>query len=267
MLRAKYWIWLVALVLMTVGCSKKQEVGPLPVTGETGKAGAKLAYEHELRIELPQEQIAPRVSVVREACESARFGACNVLRLDQTERSGSLTVRVVPAGVEPLSALASQNGKLAWRKTQAEDLADAVNDNQQKLKQLEIYSAQIEQLAQRKDLSASDLIALSHERAQIQVERENLQGESLQQQRRIDTNLLEMEFTDEARGHHLGITVSNWIDQLYDGIRDTLSMIAYGIPFLLLAFPLALAWRWLWRKVTKKSRERRIQSERKDEND
>lgn len=145
------------------------------------------------------------------------------------------------------------------------DLADAVNDNQQKLKQLEVYSAQIEQVAQRKDLSASDLIALSHERAQIQVERENLQNESLQQQRRIDTNLLQMEFTDETRGHHLGFTFSDGIDQLYDGIRDTLSMVAYGIPFVLLAFPLALVWRWLWRKVTKKSRERRITPEGKNE--
>lgn len=267
MFTSKRWVLLAAWVLVATGCSRKQEVAPQPVVGETGRAGAKLAYEHELRIELPQEQIAARVAAVREACESARFGACNVLNLDQTEQSGSLTVRVVPAGVEPLSALATQNGKLAWRKTRAEDLADAVNDNQQKLKQLEVYSTQIEQLAQRKDLSASDLIALSHERAQIQVDRENLQNESLQQQRRIDTNLLQMEFTDEASGHHLGFTVSDGVDQLYDGIRDTLSMVAYGIPFVLLAFPLALAWRWLWRKLTKKSRDSRIRSDGKDKSD
>ncbi|GLQ47822.1 hypothetical protein GCM10007862_28730 [Dyella lipolytica] len=262
---AKRWILVATLVLVVAGCSKKQEVGPLPVAGETGKAGAKLAYEHHLRIELQREQIAPRMAAVREACESARFGACNVLRLDQSEESGSLTVRIVPSGVEPISALASQSGKLAWRQTQAEDLADAVNDNQQQLKELEIYSTQIEQLAERKDLSASDLIALSHERAQIQIERENLQNTAAQQQRRIDTNLLQMDFTDEAHGRHLGITFGEWTDQLYDGIRDTLSMLAYGIPFLSLAFPLALCWRWLWRRVTRKSRERRARLENKDE--
>lgn len=253
---AKRWIWVATLVLVVAGCSKKQEVGPLPVAGETGKAGAKLAYEHQLRIELQQEQIAPRMAAIREACESAQFGACNVLRLDQSEDGGSLTVRIVPSGVEPLSALASHDGKLAWRQTKADDLADAVNDNEQKLKQLEVYSAQIEQLSQRKDLSASDLIALNHERAQIQVERENLQNDAAQQQRRIDTNLLQMDFTDQARGHRLGLSMSEWVDQLYEGTRDTLSMVAYGIPFLLLAFPLALCWRWLWRRVTRKSRER-----------
>jgi hypothetical protein len=253
---AKHWMLMATLALVVAGCSKKQEVAPLPVAGETPKAGAKLAYEHHLRIELQQDQIAPRMAAVREACESAKFGACNVLHLEQSEDSGTLTLRVVPAGVEPLTGMASQNGKLAWRRTEAEDLTDAVNDNEQKLKQLEAYSAQIEQISQRKDLSASDLIALGHERAQIQVDRENFQNTAVQQQRRIDTNLLEMEFAVNTRGHHLGVTLSECIDELYNGIRDALSALAYGVPFLLLLFPLALVWRWLWRKVTRKSRER-----------
>lgn len=253
---ARHCMLLATLALVAAGCSGKREAGPLPVAGETAKAGAKLAYEHHLSIELRQGQIAPRMAAVREACESARFGACNLLRLEQDAHGGSLTLRVVPSGVEPLSRVASQDGKLARRETRAEDLADAVNDNGQKLKQLEAYSAQVEQLSQRKDLSASDLVALGHERAQIQVERENLQGVAARQQRRIDTNLLRLDFTDEADSHHLGIAFSAWTDQLSDGLRDALSMLAYGIPFLLLAFPLALGWRWFWRRVTRKSRQR-----------
>ncbi len=228
----------------------------MAVPGETAKAGARLAYEHHLRIELQEEQIGPRMATVREACESARFGACNVLRIEQSEHSGTLKVRVAPSGVEPLSGMASQNGKLAWRQTQAEDLADAVNDNEKKRKQLEAYSTQVEQLSQRKDLSTSDLIALSHERAQIQVESENLQNVAAQQQRRLDTNLLQLDFTDDSRGRHLGVSLSDWTGQLYEGVRDALTALAYGVPFLLLAFPLALGWRWFWRRVTRKSRER-----------
>jgi hypothetical protein len=257
---AKHWMLLAVLLLAVAGCSRKQEVTPQPVVGETGKAGAKLAYEHHLRIELKQAQIAPRMAAVREACESARFGACNLLSFDQTDDSGTLRLRVVPAGVEPLSGMASQNGKLASRQTQAEDLADAVDDNAQKLKQLEAYSVQIDQLAQRKDLSASDLISLSHERAQIQVQREDLQNVAAQQQRRLDTNVLQLEFTDASQGHRFSVSLSGCIDQLYDGINDALSMVAYGVPFLLLALPatflLAVVWRWLWRKVTRKSLQR-----------
>ena len=80
---AQRCVLLAALALVAAGCSKKQEVGPLPVAGETAKVGAKLAYEHHLSIELPEKQIAPRMAAVREACESARYGACNLLRLKQ----------------------------------------------------------------------------------------------------------------------------------------------------------------------------------------
>lgn len=253
---AQRCVLLAALALVAAGCSKKQEVGPLPVAGETAKAGAKLAYEHHLTIELPEKQIAPRMAAVHEACESARYGACNLLRLKQDGHRGSLTLRVVPAGVEPLSRMASQDGKLAGRETKAEDLTDAVNDNAQKLKQLEAYSTQVEQLSQRKDLSPSDLIALAHERAHVQVERENLQGVAAEQQKRIDTNLLQLDFTDAANDRHSGLSPGEWADQLSDGLSDALSMLAYGIPFLLLAFPLALGWRWFWRRVTRKSRQR-----------
>lgn len=247
-------VLLAALVVVAAGCSKKQEVAPLPVPGETASGGAKLAYEHHLRITLPEAEIPARMAAVRKACESAQFGACNVLRIEQGENSAMLTLRVVPSGVEPLTGMASKDGTVAWRQTRAEDLADAVNDNEQKLQQLEAYSAQMEQLAQRKDLATSDLIALGHERAQIQVQRESLQNTAAQQQRRLDTNLLQLDFADKSGGHRLGVSLGEWTDQLYDGIRDALSMLAYGIPFLLLAFPLALGWRWIWRRVTRKSR-------------
>lgn len=251
-------VLLAALVVAATGCSKKQEVAPLPVPGETASGGAKLAYEHHLRIALHEEEIPARMAAVRKACESAQFGACNVLRIEQSEHSANLMLRVVPSGVEPLTGMASQNATVAWRQTRAEDLADAVNDNEQKRQQLEAYSTQMEQLAQRKDLSTSDLIALGHERAQIQVQRESLQDTAAQQQRRLDTNLLQLDFADESRGHRLGVSLGEWTDQLYDGVRDALSMLAYGIPFLLLAFPLALGWRWIWRRVTHKSRLRDV---------
>ena len=255
---ATRWMLVATLVLVAAGCSAKQEVGALPVTGETAKAGAKLAYEHHLRIELQEQLIAPRMAAVREACEAARFGACNVLRVEQSEHNGTLTVRVVPSGVEPLSGMASQNGKVAWRQTRAEDLAEAINDNAQKREQLEAYSTQIDQLAQRKGLSTGDVIALAHERAQIQVDRESLQNASAQQQRRVDTNMLQLDFTDTAHGHHRGISLSEWTDQLNEGLGDTLSVLAYGVPFVPLAFLLALGWRWSWRRLTRKSRERDV---------
>ncbi|TBR36368.1 DUF4349 domain-containing protein [Dyella terrae] len=241
-----------------MACSQKQQVTPQgAIPGEKAKAGAKLAYEHNLRIELPSDQIAPRVLAVREACESARFGDCNVLNIEQDGASGGVVVRIVPTGVEPITALAAKEGKIASRSTRGEDLAEAMADNDQKLRQLEAYSAQLDQFSQRKDLAASDLIALGHERAALIVQRDDLQRTAAQQQRRLDTNLLTIRFYDPVTASGRGFSWGDWFDELKEGIQDALRMLAYGLPWLILALPLALLWRWVWRRVTRSARERK----------
>lgn len=251
--------WLVAVLAMALfsGCSKKQEAMPLPMTGESAKAGARLAYEHTVDIELPQAQIAQRMQGVREACESQRFGACNVLRIQQGNMDGVLVVRVVPGGVEPMVAMAGQGGRLSSRETHAEDLADAVQNNQQNQAQLDAYAKRLDELSSRKDLAVADLITLSHEQATVQQQRDALLGEAAMQQRRLDTNRLELHFRNTQsgeRGHRLGQSFDRLLDQLTDGIDDAISMLAYGLPFLLLAFPLVLLWRWAWRRITRRAR-------------
>jgi hypothetical protein len=111
-----------ALLLLGVlqalaACSKKQEVSPAPISGERSKAGAMLAYEHVLRIRLPGTEIAGRVAAARQVCETARFGACNVLRIEQAEHDADLAVQIVPEGVEPMAKLASQDGTVGLRQT------------------------------------------------------------------------------------------------------------------------------------------------------
>ena len=76
--------------------------------GAQGKAGAQLAYEHELSLSLPAAQIGPRLAQTREACEKAQFGPCNILRLEQGKYRAQVTLRIVPDGVEPIVQQASQ---------------------------------------------------------------------------------------------------------------------------------------------------------------
>lgn len=242
------------LLLVAAGCSKKQEVLPQAIAGEHAKPGASLAYQHRLRIQLAAQEIAPRMTSVREACDAARFGECLVLRMEQEEHSSSIQVRIVPAGVEPLTALATQHGTLTSRNTWAEDLGEAVADNQRKLKQMDAYAAQLDQLGQRKDVSVSDLVVLAQERAKLETERDNLVNVAAQQQRRIDTNTVELNFSDGSRGRSDMISLADWSDELEEGVGDALRYLAYGMPFLLLAFPIMLFWRWIWRRATRASR-------------
>lgn len=250
---------LLGVLQAATGCSKKQEVSPAPVSGEQSKAGAMLAYEHTLRIKLPEAKIADRLAAARQACESNRFGACNILRIQQDEHLASLVVRIVPEGVEPMAKLASQGGAVGYRQTRAEDLADAVNDNRRQRDLLEKHARHLAELAARKDMAVADLIALSHEQASVESQLQLLQAVASNQQRRLDTNRLELDFGSSdryTRGGRIGTGFSGLPDEVTDGVIDALGLLGYGLPFLILAFPLAMLWRRLWRRFTRSGRQK-----------
>ncbi|MHB1056423.1 MAG: DUF4349 domain-containing protein [Rhodanobacter sp.] len=248
--------WL-GMALLLAGCSKKQAVSPAPSSGEKAQAGAMLAYEHVLRIRLPGAEMAGRVVSARQACETARFGACNVLRIEQGEHDAELVVRIVPQGVEPMAKLAAQGGTIGLRQTTAEDLADVVNDNRRQRDLLERHAQHLAELAARKDIAVTDLIALSHEQASVESQLQSLQATAANQQRRLDTNRLELHFDDidtYSRGGRVGEGFSGLLDRATDGVTDALGLLGYGLPFLILAFPLAMLWRRLWRRFTRRDR-------------
>ncbi|NBF06569.1 DUF4349 domain-containing protein [Pseudomonas sp. Fl5BN2] len=223
--------------------------------GAQGKAGALLAYEHELRLSLPAAQIGPRLEQTREACESAKFGACNILRLEQGPYSAQVILRIAPEGVEPIVGLASEGAQVGERITSAEDLADAVADVQRQQQRLKGQQQRLDELAARKDISVSDLIALSKEQAGIENDLQALAQTAAGHQRRLDTNRLTLNFlpSDGAeRGSSLKRAFSDLPNNLADGTAAALEKGSHALPFLIMAFPLALLWVWLWRKFVRR---------------
>ena len=245
------------VALLLAACSYKQEVAPhtAAIGGEQGKAGAQLAYEHRLTLYLPTDTIAPRLGATREACESARFGTCDLLRIEQSTRDASITVRIAPAGVEPLVALAAQGGEVGERETSAEDLAPAVADNQRQQARLKAQQKRLDELAARKDITVADLIALGKEQAAVESELQALEQASAGQQRRITTNLVTLNLRPagaDTRGARLRQSLGGVLDQFVDGAANAIETLSYGLPFLLLGFPLLLLWLWLWRRFARR---------------
>ena len=249
---------LLALLLMPLltACSKKQEVTPqASIGGEKNKAGAALAYEHRLTLRLPSETIAPRLAEARAACESARFGECSVLRIEQSSWDAALIVRIVPAGVEPLVSLAAKGGEVGERETSAEDLAPAVADNQRQQNLLKAQQQRLDALAARKDLAVADLIALGKEQASVESQLQELERQSAGQQHRIATNLLTLRLRPlgaDSRGAQLRESLKGVLDEFVDGLANAIQAISYGLPFVLLGFPLLLLWLWLWRRFARR---------------
>jgi len=225
--------------------------------GEAAKAGSFLAYEHQVGIRLANERIDAQLAASRDACTQDRFGRCELIAIQQSGdsqmRNAHLVVRIVPEGVEKLVALAAEGGQLQSRSTQAEDLAQAVSDNQQLRERLEREYQTLQGFQGRKDMSVADLLALAKATAEVEQQLHAARQESAQQQRRITTNLLTLDFSSQyqptGRWARVGKALGNSLDELTDGTVNAIQAAAYGLPMLVILLIAGLILRWLWRKL------------------
>ncbi|NWN50547.1 DUF4349 domain-containing protein [Pseudomonas sp. MAFF 301514] len=255
-----YLLFLLA-TLAVAGCSPKDPSRARVINGEQSRAGAQLAYEHELSLALPGVLLAPRMQATREACETARFGACNILGITEDGSGGQIILRIAPTGVEPMVAMAAEGGKLGQRITTAEDLADAVADVRRRQDRLQAQQQRLDELAKRKDISVSDLIALSKEQAGIENELQELAQVAAGQQRRLDTNRVTLNFRSSDGANQpsrFSRMFSNLGDNLVDGTADALERSSYVLPFVILAFPVLWLWVWLWRVLSNAAPDQRF---------
>lgn len=237
------------------GCAK-QESGHLPRTAMVIKstAGEFLAYEHDVTLRLEAERIPARVHALQEACLRKQHGDCTVLEVSQRggdDPRGMLTVRIVPAGVEPLIAAASEGADLGNRSTRAEDLAEAVRDNALTRSRLQKELSGLQIFQQRRDLSVADMIALSQQVSKLEAQQEAADQEAAQQQRRIQTQKLTLHF--EAPGGESGRdeirqAVRDFVSTLASGTAWTIRAVAFLIPVLVVLVILFAGWRRLRRR-------------------
>ncbi|HEY0232933.1 MAG TPA: DUF4349 domain-containing protein [Dokdonella sp.] len=251
---------LVVALAALPACAKKA-IAPAPATaavaGEQSKAGAFLAYEHSVRVDLNDDSVGAHIDALRDACIGERFGACSLLSVQQSSGNhprGEIVVRIVPAGVEPLVKLAGEGGTIGNRTTSAEDLADAVADNTHQREGLAHQRARLEEFQARKDLAVADMLTLSRELAALEVEDAAAGKAAAQQRRRIETNRLTIGFAvpdTQPQGSRIGNALKNLWNSFDEGVADALEYLGYGLPFLALGLPLLLILRWLWRRATR----------------
>jgi hypothetical protein len=212
------------------------------VSGQANRPGSFLAYEHEVTIRMPGSRIAPRVAAVRAACMEERFGACTVLAEEQgagESPHGRLQVRAAPAAIEKLVAVAADGAEIAQRSTHAEDLAEAVRDNSLRQRRLQVQHAKLVELAERRDAKLDDLLSINQQLSALEAEMQQAEQEAAQQRRRIDTNLLTLQFqslgvtaeTSETRQafRNLGRIWDNSVAVLVTVVGALLPFLGFGL--------------------------------------
>lgn len=260
---SKLKLLLLALTFATVAACSSQSadksVMAPALVGESSKPGTYLAYEHTVSINAPAETLTARMDATRVACVEARFGACTLLSFDQSGAryaGGRVVVRIVPAGVEPLVKLASEGGEIGSRETKAEDRAEAIADIERKKDLLSRQQTRLLEFQGRKDLPVADVLALTRELAQIETDLDGLNKARANEQRRIETNLLTIGFRPDkeeraSRWSRVGTAFGNASERLAEGVVDTVELVAYALPMLLVVFVLALILRWSWRRFSR----------------
>lgn len=224
--------------------------------GEEHRAMATLAYEHEASVALPAAQIPARLKQLQESCLKSSFGACTVLQVEQRggeQPRGELSVRIAPAGVEPLIAQAGQDGQIESRTTHAEDLAQAVQDNDAQRQRLQAEQRRLQEFQQRRDLSVADMIALSEKLAAVETQLLATSQEAAQQRRRLDTQRVTLTFaapTAERSRSDIG-------DALRDSGEIFAGSIAWAIRVVVGLAPFVLLGYALWRLIAWRRRRRR----------
>ena len=216
--------------------------------------GAFLAYEHDVQVQLEAAQIAPRIQHVAQACQSAKFGDCAVLQVDQRsgeQPSGEVKVRIAPKGTEPLIALAGEGGTLQSRNTRAEDLAQAVADTALTKARLEKEHARLLAYQDRKDLKIEDLMAITTRLSEIEAGVEQANKDAAQQRRRIDTQLVTIHF-DTTSGQRsrseIGEALSESGSILSGSIAFLIRAVAALLPVGVLALVVGWGVRAWWRR-------------------
>jgi len=235
---------LLVLVIALAGCSKSGSsdsavAGGAPaapmlareVAADAAAApAAMLAYEHSAHIELQADRIAVRLQEARDACIGKRFGDCVILNVQQEggeHASASLGMRMAPAGVEPMIALAGAGARLGSRSTQAEDLAVVVRDNSLAQDRLRKELARLQEFQQRRDLAVADMIALSQRMAEAEAQLQSAEQQGAQHRRRIDTQLLTLHF--RPPGSEAGR------NEIVQAMRDFGGILSMGTAWLIRA--------------------------------
>lgn len=223
-----------------------------------------LAYEHTVSIETSKDLLPTRLREVEAACNADRPSACTILDVSLSSQQdlphGSIRMRLAPAGLEPIITLASKDAKVTGRSTHAEDLAEPVADNERQLALLTLHRDRLTEIMKGK-LNVDQLITVSKELATVQSQIDARSTERANLQRRIDTDLLTINFSLPMQVYAADQSpVMDALRSFGSNFREAVGMVirflAVLLPWLVIILPglflLRLFWRWIGRMIVRR---------------
>jgi hypothetical protein len=178
------------------------------------------------------------------------------LRRTQTVPSGNIRMRMLPAAVTPIIEIASKGGEVTSRSSHAEDLAEPVADTERELAMRVSQREKLEGFLKNKDLKIDQVITLSKELASVQAQIDSVNTRGANLRRRIDTELLTLDFQLPAPAFGAEQTPVRDAFRLFgsnflEAIGTMITFLAVLLPWLVLIVPGIVVLRIFWRAITR----------------
>ena len=275
-----------AILLTLAGC--EQATGPLYalavappspsetvlITGSQVRPGPKLAYTHNLSIEMADNQVQPRFERGRTACLEDQSLNCNLLE-------SSITVGNANAGIRPNATLSMRLPHDAVRRfqtvlleplpgegpgepsvrrssTNADDLTFEIADVDRRLAQATEYRDRLTVLSRRGDAKFDDLIKVQQTLSEVQSSIESMTAETRQLTTRVDTELLNISLSSYDRVTAVSSPLGEaWRDSARELGQSTATAFLFVVvllPWLTLVALGGLVFVWLWRFIRRTRR-------------
>jgi len=217
-----------------------------------------LAYTHRVSVALPAGQLEEKYNRLLDWCSSDEKYHCTMMRSYlQTDNyvSGNVAVRIKPDGVAEILALASGDGEVTSKGTSVQDLGEAIVDNQKRLEMLKDYRARLEALSGKSSNDVDALVKLAGEMAKVQSDLESATGQRKKLLQRVEMDVVEINLNAYSQRSFLfpiKAAFKEFGGQLSEGIADTVTTVAYLLPWTLLLLVVILIIRTLWARMRHK---------------
>jgi len=262
----KYLPALMLTLLVVTGCDHKtpqvREAGAAPVaflqSDSARRRDNSLAYEHTVSIELERDVLPRRMKEIQAACVADKTYGCALLDVDLRSASeipsGTIRMRLAPAGINVFTATASKDGAIKEEIVHAQDLAEQVTDTERELALLTTHRDRMAEFARDKSLKVEQLITVSKELASVQTQLDAAATTRANLHRRIDTELLTLNLnvtmkSIDAQHRPIRDALHSFVGDFADAIAQVIRFVAALIPWLVVIVPGIFFLRMFWQAV------------------
>jgi hypothetical protein len=248
------------IVAGMASCAQTQDAEKARILSETPKQQESkyLAYEHSITVDVKEENLSDAFQATVETCCNDKDNNCNVL--DSNISSGTrpfanIRIRIKPEGVKSIISVAASKGKLVQQSTHVEDLAKPILDNVQRFKMLESHRDNLMALQEKAKDDVDSLIKVSSELTRVLSEIEQAKGQESFLSQRVNMDIVKVQYLvqrSRAFWKPISSSLSDFSNNLSDGISGTIVVVAYLLPGAILFVTVFIVIRFFWKRRRKR---------------